>query len=172
MPWTVGRRQVLVWRADLPRSVSTAWLDDAERRRAASYRHTDDRSRFVLGRTMLRALLGANLHVAPQAVSLTQLLGEAPQVDGPVGDLRWSVSHSGSVVLVAIARRPVGVDVERTGAGRAWTDQEALFKAGRPDGRPFAWRIAALPVGPDHVGSVAAPWVWRLRVVTDGPRLP
>jgi hypothetical protein len=164
------RRAIVVWRLPLPDRVSvpSLLLDDAERRRAARWRHLDDRNRFVLGRSALRSLLGSVLGLPPDAVPLRQRPGAAPELtgDGPVPPLWWSVSHGGRLVVVAVARRPVGVDVEPVASGRPWTRREALMKAGRPDGRPPTWRVARLPVDQHHVGSVAAPGLWRLRLVT------
>lgn len=170
----VRRNRVLVWRVDLPLAVATDWLDEAERRRAAAFRLPADRDRFVLGRSMLRALLARELGVPPAAVPLAQRAGAPPELVGRHRTrLRWSVSHSGSIVLVALARRAVGVDVEHAGAGRHWVRAEAAFKARQRTGRcaPW-WRVAWLPVGAQHRAAVVAPGLWRLCLLVDGPALP
>jgi hypothetical protein len=164
-------RAVLVWRLWLPAGVRGDWLDDAERRRAASYSHLADRNRFVAGRSLLRAVLAENLCVAPSEVPLVQPPGGPPELTGPAHGLHWSVSHAGPLIAVALARRPVGVAVERGEASRDRVRREALFKAGAPDRGRLKWRVAKLPAGKDHVGSVAAPGLWRLRLTTGNPDL-
>lgn len=168
-----SRHQVLLWRADLPRPVATRWLDDAERRRAASFRDPADRDRFALGRSMLRALLAANLEIAPESVELRQEPGGRPRLADTTagGSLRWSVSHSGPVVVVALARRPVGVDVEHNDAGRSWSVREARVKAGDAPAH-LPWRTAGFTCGAQHRGVVVAPGIWFLRRIEPGPQLP
>jgi phosphopantetheinyl transferase len=57
-----------------------------------------------------------------------------PLLASPAGELAFNLSHSGSLALVAVARREVGVDVERirakrpVGFYRRWADREARVK--------------------------------------------
>lgn len=90
-----------------------AWLNAAERERAAAFRFAKDREAFSSARVALRRLLGANLGCAPSAVELAESPLGKPVLSGGAGGLHFNVSHSGEVALVAIARCEVGVDVER-----------------------------------------------------------
>jgi 4'-phosphopantetheinyl transferase len=107
-----------VWRV----RVGSAWgqvadhwplLDEAERRRAADFRHEADRARFVVARGTLRQLLAGRTGVAPEAlVFVAGPLGK-PLLAPGFGARHFNTSHSGDWVLHAIdSDGPVGVDVE------------------------------------------------------------
>lgn len=90
-------------------------LDAEELARAAAFRHESDRRRFVVAHCVLRHELAARTGEAPGALRL----GPPVPVRGPRAKprledhaLRFSLSHSGDLVLVATAEREVGVDVE------------------------------------------------------------
>lgn len=110
---------ITVWRIPLatptaPTEAELATLSDAERERAARFRFDRDRSRWLVSHIATRAILGAELGVAP---------GEIRYALGPKGkpSLAWpdrsgvefNLSDSGDLALLAISRStPVGVDVE------------------------------------------------------------
>lgn len=108
--------EVQVWLAPLDRlpehCAARAELSPRERERAAAFRHERDRHRFVGRSVVLRRLLrryGADVGTA----ELPTGPHGKPYVAAPA-DLRFSLSHSDGLVLVAVTRRhEVGVDVER-----------------------------------------------------------
>jgi 4'-phosphopantetheinyl transferase len=84
---------------------------DEEQRRARFYR-PDDADRFLVGRGTLRRELGRMLALPPTAVPLELGPHGKPLVTG--GAIEVNVSHSGGVVLIALAVGvEIGVDVER-----------------------------------------------------------
>ena len=84
-------------------------LTAAERERAARLR---DPAPWTVARGALRELLGARLGVAPGDVSLSTGPHGKPEVPG--ASLRFNVSHTRSLALIALASGfEVGVDVER-----------------------------------------------------------
>jgi 4'-phosphopantetheinyl transferase len=84
-------------------------LSAAERERAARLR---DPAPWIVTRGALRDLLGARLGVAPAAVALAS--GEFGKPEVPGAALRFNVSHTRSLALIALASGfEVGVDVER-----------------------------------------------------------
>lgn len=89
-----------------------AFLGDEERARASRLRDAVCRSRFVTAHAALRAIVGARLGRPPEAVRFTRGPNGKPEVDWGEG-LFVSLSHSHGIGLVALAARPVGVDVER-----------------------------------------------------------
>ncbi|MFE6223076.1 4'-phosphopantetheinyl transferase family protein [Streptomyces sp. NPDC057854] len=94
-------------------------LDAEERVRLANPLRVADRLRYGVAHIALRRLLAPRLGVAPADVAYRREpcpgcagLHGRPAVDGPPGAPHFSLSHSGDVVLIGIAARTVGVDVE------------------------------------------------------------
>ncbi len=86
-----------------------------EQQKSRQYRQPADRHRFVAGRAWLRWLVGTATELAPAQVQLTAgPFGkpEFPTATDEAGPWFANVSHAGSWVLVALARTPVGVDLE------------------------------------------------------------
>jgi 4'-phosphopantetheinyl transferase len=66
------------------------------------------------GREALREILSRYLGEEPAAISLRLAEGGKPELAEPGSELRFNLSHSGELALVAVALgREVGVDVER-----------------------------------------------------------
>ena len=92
----------------------TAELPGQERERAARFRIETARHRFVLARTVLRHELGAAIGAEPHTLGFVasdhgKPCLAFPEIDNPP---TFNLSHSGDLVLLAIARVDVGVDVE------------------------------------------------------------
>jgi 4'-phosphopantetheinyl transferase len=95
-------------------------------------RRPDDRQRTLLGRGVLRLVLGAWLGLDPAALRFAagphgkpQLLHpglSTPQGKMPQGKMpQFNISHSGDLILLAFhASAPVGVDVERLQPDLDW----------------------------------------------------
>ena len=117
MPVRASRERVDVWQAALALDPSAAeaalrMLCDAERARAARLRVGADR--WVAARATLRRVLGGYLDLAPERVAFAVGTDGKPGLDRARGmDLRFNLSHSGDVALVAVRLgHEVGVDVE------------------------------------------------------------
>jgi 4'-phosphopantetheinyl transferase len=91
-----------------------ALLDEEERTRAARYQAADPRRQFVITRGALRLLLAHHLDRSAQALAFAQGPHGKPfaVVDGTPARVEFNVSHSAGRGLIAIARGPVGVDLE------------------------------------------------------------
>lgn len=91
-------------------------LSRPERDKARAYRFQEDRDRYVVARGLLRRLLGRVLQRDPGDVPLCADANGKPRLrarQGRTPAIGFNVSHSGNIVLVALARdREVGVDVE------------------------------------------------------------
>jgi 4'-phosphopantetheinyl transferase len=109
-----------------------------ERVRAARFRRSAPRARFVAGRVVLRELLRRCPDAPAPDAPLTSSPEGKPHLPGP-DEPRFSISHAGDVILVALARRDVGVDVEAARAGL-----DAVPLARRMLGPQAAARLAAL----------------------------
>ncbi len=92
-------------------------LDPVERERWAGYRHDADRDRFVVGCALAKTVIAACTGTRQADVSFDRTCPECGRPHGKpalrTGALEFSVAHSGEVVGVAVARSPVGVDVEQ-----------------------------------------------------------
>jgi len=95
-------------------SLSSALSDD-ECVRAMSFRFDADRWAFAAAHAGLRRLLGPMLGCAPRALRFRAGVNGKPCVDdnGRDAAVQFNISHTRGCVSVAVARRAVGIDVER-----------------------------------------------------------
>jgi 4'-phosphopantetheinyl transferase len=87
-----------------------------ERSRAAAFHFERDRSRFIVARSALRAILAHYSGQAPERLIFRYGRRGKPVLDDSCGgaSIRFNLSHSHGLALCAVARdRDVGVDVER-----------------------------------------------------------
>ncbi len=94
-----------------------------ERERAALYRFDADRQRFAVTRAVLRLVLADAGLGPPECLTIVAGPHGKPELAQQAG-LRFNVSHSGDLALVAVAEaHEVGVDVEQV---RARADLHAV----------------------------------------------
>ncbi len=87
-----------------------ALLDPDELARAKRYRFDSDRERYILGHGLLREVLGRQLHAPPKELVLRRGEFGKPFLEGhPV---HFNLSDTKDAVLVAMANRPIGADIE------------------------------------------------------------
>jgi 4'-phosphopantetheinyl transferase len=86
-------------------------LSAEERERADRYKIRKPRHQFVTGRGLLRRILGSCLSVPPHEVPIAYT-GAGKPILG-CGTLHFNVTHTDQIALIAIAGRPVGIDVEQ-----------------------------------------------------------
>ena len=116
----IGNGHVHVWYVDLsaadtcvPTPESVLSLD--ERARAARVIQGENRRRFVVSRAVLRCLLSQYAEVAPEQLRFDYGPHGKPELasTGLAQGLGFNMSHSGDVILYAVARgRSIGIDVE------------------------------------------------------------
>jgi 4'-phosphopantetheinyl transferase len=113
---TIGADELHVWRASLERPAPVVAslrrrLASDEHQRADRFRFERDRSRYIVGRGLLRTLLGRYLALKPEAIRFEYGAFEKPQLRDP--GPWFNLSHSGPVALYAITHiGEVGIDVE------------------------------------------------------------
>jgi phosphopantetheinyl transferase len=165
-----------VLRADL--DAAPEWLEDllcaSEQTRAAQIVHGRNRLRWARSRGMLRLLLARYLDVDPRKLRFELGAHGKPALGGGPAhglDLRFNLSHSEELLLVAVAvGAEVGVDIEcaderhTTDSIRMWTMHEATVKClgtgltsmpvedGAPSGK--VW-VTELDVGPRAAAAIA-----------------
>jgi 4'-phosphopantetheinyl transferase len=116
--------------ADIP--ACEQLLSGDERRRAETYRADEDRIRFVAARAALRTILSELGALPPSAWRFGANEFGKPHIapeQNPL-DLRFSVSHSGTLVALAVATgADVGIDVEALSRGAEILPVAARFFA-------------------------------------------
>ena len=162
-----------IWRADLTAIEDN--LEDLlgadERARGARIVSARKRVLWARSRGVLRALLGRHLDRDPRDLRFALGPHGKPALahDGTdEGDLRFNLSHSGELALVAVsAGREVGVDIERTRPRytveflQDWVAREAVVKC-----RGFGIALAA-PGATSVVAAQEDPWTAGLDVGPD-----
>jgi 4'-phosphopantetheinyl transferase len=119
--WSLGAADVHVWAAPLNEGWATvvdsnALLSAEERLRAERFHFERHRRRFIIGRGLLRSLLGHYLSTKPGKL----IFGYGPQGKPALkgnfieSGVHFNVTHSEDLALVAVTRLgDVGVDVEQ-----------------------------------------------------------
>jgi 4'-phosphopantetheinyl transferase len=113
--WALPAGEVHVWRASLERPTETVKrmrrvLAGDEHRRADSFRFERDRSRYIVGRALLRGLLARYLETAPEELEFQYGEFRKPALRaGP-----WfNLSHSGPIAVYAFSSAgEIGIDIE------------------------------------------------------------
>jgi 4'-phosphopantetheinyl transferase len=137
-----GRQRCEVWVATIGphRPADEGLLDEVERTRAAAFVRPDDRARFVVGAALLKDSVADQMRRPARSVRVDRRCARCggphgrPQVPG--SGLHVSLSHSGSLVAVALTQAgAVGIDVEHRTA-RALPTARRTLTASEPLGRP------------------------------------
>jgi 4'-phosphopantetheinyl transferase len=112
-PGEVHVFSVALDRPDAEVGVLGGMLTADELLRAGAKVAEDGRKRAVVTRAAVRALLARYLHAQPDELAFTAGAHGKPRLD-PDGPLRFNLSHSGPLALIAVARdTEVGIDVEQ-----------------------------------------------------------
>jgi 4'-phosphopantetheinyl transferase len=89
-------------------------LSREETARAARYYFEKDRAAYIVGRGVVRHLLGAMLDVDPQVIQLGASPTGKPHLTYPDAAIQFNLSHSGQALVWAVAEgQRVGVDIEQ-----------------------------------------------------------
>ena len=121
-------------------------LSTDERGRAHRLRFERDRTRFVLGRGILRMILSRYTGVPAEELVFAYGANGKPELSSvsPGEMLRFNVAHSDALALYAVAREyEVGIDVERIHAtvdadeiaARFFSERENIWWRGLPEQR-------------------------------------
>ena len=129
----LGASDVHIWSCSLERApeevaARAAVLAPDERERAGRFRFDRDRRRFVIGRSVLREILGEYLGEPAERLTFSYDEHGKPRFERASGGppLFFNASHSHDVALYAIAPVDrVGIDVERV---RAMADLESIAR--------------------------------------------
>jgi len=113
--------EVHVWQVNLDKASSAVLrrartvLSDDEVVRAERFYHERDRQRFIIGRGLLRRLLGWYLDLDPRHLKFCYGVHGKPRLAAPAcsSEIFFNATHSGPLALFAVTRvGEVGIDVE------------------------------------------------------------
>jgi 4'-phosphopantetheinyl transferase len=161
--WWFDIRAVTLGPADL------ADLDPQEAARAAAFVFPADRHRYQVAHVMLRRVLAGCLGAEPGRLAFGRrrcpvcggpsgkpVLDGLPPGESTRGGLSFSLAHSGDAVAIAVARGPVGIDVERAATGCVCSVASAMH----PEDAALA---GALPEPERHAAIIR--WWVRMEAV-------
>lgn len=86
-------------------------LDNSEKQRASAIAHDFARVEFIKARALLRLVLADHATKRPNDFTFATASNGKPYVADDE-TLEFNVSHSNGIVLIAVARSPVGIDIE------------------------------------------------------------
>jgi len=110
--------QIHVWAFSLDRSSAShahfaASLSVDERERAGRFRFDVHRDRFIVGRGVLRGVLGRYLGITADQIQFVYGSNGKPALSKGADEIRFNLAHSRDLALLAVARNfDLGVDVE------------------------------------------------------------
>ena len=118
--WRLGAFDVHVWAARLDQPINriaslAQTLSTDELYRAGTFQFERHRSRFIVGREILRAILSSYLETDPQKLVFAYGSHGKPYLTSqPEGQLlNFNLSHSNELAVLGLTRLPaIGVDVE------------------------------------------------------------
>jgi 4'-phosphopantetheinyl transferase len=146
------------------------WLDPDERERAARFHFERHARAYILGRGVLRALIGAHLNVSPEAIRFRYGAKGKPALDLGPAALSFNFSNSGPFGLYALTQGcELGVDVEELHAVAQMVDVAARFFA-----RDEISDLMSLPE-PERPGAFFRCWTRKeayVKAVGDGLSVP
>lgn len=113
-------RRIDVWRFALDvgpvrQAAASHLLSPDENSRAGRFHYDIDRSRYVMARATVRALLGSYLGLDPAGLAFAYGPFGKPFLQQPPGSepVHFNLSHSDDLALLAVTRSaPVGIDLE------------------------------------------------------------
>lgn len=90
------------------------FLSPDEMKRAERYRFPEHQRRFIVSRAVIRQILSFYLNIAPEKISFSYGEHGKPALLAPLsGSLEFNVAHSDDLAVYAVARHPVGIDIEK-----------------------------------------------------------
>ncbi len=95
-------------------------LDGDETARARRFVFAADRNRYVAAHAALRLILSGYLAVPPGTIRYRTTGNGKPCLDADRPAVRFNLSHSGNMALVAVSDAEVGADIERMNPDRSY----------------------------------------------------
>jgi 4'-phosphopantetheinyl transferase len=97
-------------------------LNKDEVLKASRFLHDKDRASFLVRRTALRILLNRYTDIPASKIEFIVGKNKKPELRSDSNKIRFNVSHSGELILIAISDTEIGVDIERIESGLNYSD--------------------------------------------------
>ncbi len=110
-----SKKQVDLWKikvqdhSTLPEKI----LSKDELLKASRFLHIKDRDSFISRRTALRILISRYTDIPASEIEFITGKNKKPELKSGSNKIRFNVSHSGELILIAISNTEIGVDIER-----------------------------------------------------------
>ncbi len=89
-------------------------LSPEEIEKVFRYKQENDQHCSLIGKAVLRILLGRYLNVDAKAIQFKSAKNKKPELENNFGrNLHFNISHSGNWILIAVSNLEIGVDVEK-----------------------------------------------------------
>ncbi|HQS50272.1 MAG TPA: 4'-phosphopantetheinyl transferase superfamily protein [Daejeonella sp.] len=150
---TLGQpeKQVDIWKVSvqdynlIPENI----LSKDELLKAARFLHSKDRASFVSRRAALRILLSRYTDISPSRIEFIAGKNKKPELRSELNTIRFNVSHSSELILIAISDTEIGVDIERIEPSfnysdilrHSFSEQEINHIKQAADSRDFFFRL-------------------------------
>lgn len=90
-------------------SIYTEALSEIELKKADRFLHFGDKKKFIVSKYMLRNLLSKLISTTPASILFELTQHKKPAIKEKV---EFNITHSNNIVLIAINKNPVGLDIE------------------------------------------------------------
>ena len=105
-----------------------------KKQHADRFRYTDDKKRTVVGEMLVRKAVAEWCNVPIESIIIDKSIHGKPFVKDL--SVEFNISHSGDIVVCAVDKTPVGIDIEQVRnvdlkiAKRMFTDEELIYVFG------------------------------------------
>ena len=122
-------RGMQIWRVQIPNCMQllakTKLLPEKETSRAAKYAKQKDKDRYIISRLVLRKLLSRYSGRPFHEIIISD--GKNNKPFSPGSGIHFNIAYSGHYILIAIAEREVGLDMELISENFDYTGVSATF---------------------------------------------
>lgn len=120
-----SEKQVDIWKINVQNynSIPENILSKDELLKASRFHQSKDRDSFISRRTALRILLSRYTDISASEIEFIAGKNKKPELKSESRRIiRFNVSHSSDLILIAISNNEIGIDLERIETGFNYTD--------------------------------------------------
>lgn len=92
-------------------------LSKEEIYKSKRFYHEKDRQCYLIRRIMIRLLLAQKLDCLAKDIQFREGENKKPALSLPEAAIHFNISHSGDYIAIALAKGPIGIDVEKINLG-------------------------------------------------------